>query len=782
MEVLNLFELTVEVSFLILFIGIVRKLLKKFINPGLLYFLWIFVALRILMPLHINIPITVAQMPEGSTLYLGMDINLEDTPLNAILQEEAPGIQPADGNGTAGGSAIQGGGIAQSAGNIADAGDKSDTDKISAIDTQSEAMQAGRKIFSTKEILMPIWLSGVIIMTAYLFINNIRMFRKLRADRKEIKKLPEGLTLYAMPGHNCLAGILFPAIYVDVEQIGNDAVIKNIVCHELQHYRVRDHYWQLLRVICLILQWHNPFVWWAYFASKRDCEMACDAGVIRDMSFGERYGYGECLLTVIEQASLKKQRISLTTSMGGSKKFMQERIKNIMQHKRRYAIVLSVIVICVIGVLGFITFRVQGEESEKGQFINNLNAVMGPLPEGKEILSAEEIEGLEPIYNIDISMEAIINGTDGYEKEHETLWGFIDSIQENCGLPYYGSGFQYGERGCYISLTPIYFWDALSNEIANEVCVAVFNEDFSAAQVIQFFKEENTLTMQLSSSFGDSMLEAFRAAPDEKFICLFNPDACLLDAQNSLYATRDKVTVEGDYYHALDYEKLGVSYNDFASPERLIWIDFTDLPSICEISLEDVTVVPEVPEYPYQDAVMLGSVEELHGMLPGTGEGTWYTVLIDGIEYYYGKYDFEETKDPELYGWSIVSDAYSLANGLKVGMAEPAVREQFPNMAVMNFDGLGGGKYIYDYVTGHQGWNGIAYPRSYIGMDSDWNYEDKIHFWEHSEKDYYWTDQFDYIMIADIILEDEDTLPMYLGLLIKYERVAAITFFYPTAG
>ena len=58
-------------------------------------------------------------------------------------------------------------------------------------------------------------------------------------------------------------------------------------------------------------------------------------------------------------------------------------------------------------------------------------------------------------------------------------------------------------------------------------------------------------------------------------------------------------------------------------------------------------------------------------------------------------------------------------------------------------------------------------------MDSDWNYEGK---------DYAWTDQFDYIMIADIDLNDVDTLLFYLGLLIKDHVVAAITFYYPTAS
>lgn len=79
----------------ILFIGIVRRLFKNFINPNLRYFLWIFVALRILVPLHLQISVAVPQMPQDSTLYLGMNINLENTPLNAVLQEEVSGIQPA---------------------------------------------------------------------------------------------------------------------------------------------------------------------------------------------------------------------------------------------------------------------------------------------------------------------------------------------------------------------------------------------------------------------------------------------------------------------------------------------------------------------------------------------------------------------------------------------------------------------------------------------------------------------------------------------------------------
>lgn len=197
---------------------------------------------------------------------------------------------------------------------------------------------------------------------------------------------------------------------------------------------------------------------------------------------------------------------------------------------------------------------------------------------------------------------------------------------------------------------------------------------------------------------------------------------------------------------------------------------------ICCFQQEDVAVVPEVQEYSFEDAEQIGEVWEIDGMLPGMSEGTWYIVNISGVEYFYGKYNFDESlsANPDyekhiLFGWAIVDSSFELANGIKVGMDESEILEQFPNMAVVDFEDNS----VYNEVKGHQGWNGTVYPRSYVGMDSDWNYE---------EKDYRWTDRFDYIMIADIDLNDVETLPIYVGLLIKDHAVAAITFYYPTAG
>lgn len=183
----------------------------------------------------------------------------------------------------------------------------------------------------------------------------------------------------------------------------------------------------------------------------------------------------------------------------------------------------------------------------------------------------------------------------------------------------------------------------------------------------------------------------------------------------------------------------------------------------------DVTVVPAVKEYDFAAAKELGAVQQIRGTLPGMSEGVWYTISIDGVEYYYGKYDFKEGEGADFFGYAIFSDSYALQNGITVGMTMEEIREQYPAMAVMDFEG----NYLDKEVTGHQGWNDTAYPRSSEGMDESWEY---------GGKDYRWSDQFDCIMFADIDLGTKDTLPLAVALLVKDGAVAAITFYYPTAN
>lgn len=191
-------------------------------------------------------------------------------------------------------------------------------------------------------------------------------------------------------------------------------------------------------------------------------------------------------------------------------------------------------------------------------------------------------------------------------------------------------------------------------------------------------------------------------------------------------------------------------------------------------SPDEAEVVPEIPLYQMDihihldTAEELGTVQKLYGILPGASDGTWYTLTVDGIEYYYGIYSFDEQSKPQLYGYAVFDDSYCLTNGIKVGMTEDDILAAYPNMAVMDFDG----NFLRDKID-CLGWNFSAYPRSYLDMDASFNYDGT---------DYFWSDQFDHLLIAEIDQNSPEALPLYLALLIKDQSVAAITFYHPTAN
>lgn len=182
---------------------------------------------------------------------------------------------------------------------------------------------------------------------------------------------------------------------------------------------------------------------------------------------------------------------------------------------------------------------------------------------------------------------------------------------------------------------------------------------------------------------------------------------------------------------------------------------------------EDVKIVPEIVEYDFESACEKGEIQRIQGRLPGAAEGTWFLITVDDVEFFYGRYDDIPDK-AELFGYAIKSSDYSLDNGFSVGMTKSEIIESYPAMAVVDKEGN-----ILNDVTRCAGWNNVAYPRSPFGMDTEWDYVDN--------EDYYWDNQFDYMILADVE-QQQDAMPKYIALMMKDDVVAAITFYYPTAG
>ena len=97
--------------------------------------------------------------------------------------------------------------------------------------------------------------------------------------------------------------IYLPSYMVEEEQI------RYAILHEESHYLHGDAFWVIVRYIVLAIYFYDPVIWLAFFASGRDCELACDEAVLGKISEEEGSAYGACLLKSVEQKLHKNRRM-----------------------------------------------------------------------------------------------------------------------------------------------------------------------------------------------------------------------------------------------------------------------------------------------------------------------------------------------------------------------------------------------------------------------------------------------------------------------------------------
>lgn len=233
-----------------------------------------------------------------------------------------------------------------------------------------------------------------------------------------------------------------------------------------------------------------------------------------------------------------------------------------MKKKLRIIIFIPVLIIGLIGVIGLTMFLILDSEPEEepvGGFLDSyLQYAMGPTQEAKKILNAEDVQDLQ------VDLESMI------AVDYDALLSCLQTLQEE-GLPLYG------EEGCFVSKKPIRFFSVNRNALSNEEWLIVFSKDFEKVLQIKLFEQNNEVTMQAVFEFDAVMLEAFISQPDEKYLMLFDGGYALSLASDNVFHSgyRDNgFTVEGDYYHALPYEEIGVSYSELICEENLVWVEF----------------------------------------------------------------------------------------------------------------------------------------------------------------------------------------------------------------
>ena len=338
---------------LILVILLVRRIFWKKCSPNVIYFLWIFVAFRILLP--VNIPLEVSGYPLAKTFVMDFDIESgleenspgeEDVVISKEIEEntqveDREVIKEHTGNEF---QII----LNESNKNNVEIQSQEITNGKSEIPIFVKVFTMMKNIIHKQTVFQAIWFAGSLFFALYFFAVN----RKLFKDTTKKKIGTEGnIEVFEVEGYNCLYGIRKPRIFLSPEIANNPVYKKYVMMHELEHDRTKDNFWLLVRTVCVTVQWFNPLVWIAYFKMREDCELACDYRVLSKLRKEEKSIYGKALLYILES---NQKTVSMASSMGREKNLIKKRIKSIFKKRKAEAYLVPFVITCIVTVLAFV--------------------------------------------------------------------------------------------------------------------------------------------------------------------------------------------------------------------------------------------------------------------------------------------------------------------------------------------------------------------------------------------------------------------------------------------
>lgn len=165
-----------------------------------------------------------------------------------------------------------------------------------------------------------IWLTVTALLFLWFLFVNIGFYAKLKKSRR-LANYDCKLKVYIADGlaSPCLAGVFKPCIYVTQQVFENKQDLKNVIAHELCHYKQLDHIWSILRLALVSVHWYNPLVWLAANISKDDCELCCDEAAIKMLGAQQKTQYGDTLLRLADNSCVKSFAASATTMSCGSR-------------------------------------------------------------------------------------------------------------------------------------------------------------------------------------------------------------------------------------------------------------------------------------------------------------------------------------------------------------------------------------------------------------------------------------------------------------------------------
>lgn len=326
----NLMQIGLTVSLAALVPLILRRLMKKRYPARMVCVVWAILALRLLIPVQLTLPQAPVQvMPRTSyvvqsdqTAFRQAGLPVGQNPTRWVTGTQAQTLSAAD------------------------------TGTVKTVDIT--------------DILLTLWLAGVIACVLWQGIGYYRLIHSLKGTSRSVERadlhtilqeqcadlvIDREIPLRVSSAADCpmLAGFIHPTLYLPDECISRtDAAF--IFRHELTHYKHGDLWLKLLLLAARCLHWFNPLVHLIARFAQEDIEAACDDAVVRGHDGAYRRAYGETILrSAIAQA---KKRKALVSCFGDDKKTLMRRFEGLFDKSvKKRGVALVVMIALLVGSL-----------------------------------------------------------------------------------------------------------------------------------------------------------------------------------------------------------------------------------------------------------------------------------------------------------------------------------------------------------------------------------------------------------------------------------------------
>ncbi len=308
------------------------------------YFLWLLLALRLLIPVQLSLP--RAQVRVEAPAY--------------TLSLPAPAAGATDTAGTVGGPAVLPGQAAPVG--VEPAAPVHRTVSVAGIAAAVWLAVGG--LFLLWQLLSYAAARRALLRAACLAAEGeLALLEALR--RSSGIRRPVGLFRTGRIGTPMMLGLLHPVILLP-ERPMSGGELEVVLRHELAHLKRGDVAYKGLMLLCNAVHWFNPLVWLMAREAGRNLEYCCDDDVVRDQDGAFRRRYGEILLETAAGGSAP----AFSTRFGGGKGQLKGRLANLFQHKKN-----SIVLVCMVLGLALVAGSLVACEAGGGKALTGEEAL-----------------------------------------------------------------------------------------------------------------------------------------------------------------------------------------------------------------------------------------------------------------------------------------------------------------------------------------------------------------------------------------------------------------------